>query len=81
MHVICGHLHVFGGFCASTDLDRLDGSASSVLPEDFDHLVLRQRRRETQQQTGGDWRAEKVMDEASREDRTGSQRRGGEVLT
>lgn len=69
MHVICGPLGVFRGFClfnanapsgASTDLHRLDGSSSSVLPEDFDHLVLRQRHRETQQQAGGDWRAEKV---------------------
>lgn len=45
---------------AGSDLHRLDGSSSSVLPEDLDHLVLRQRLREMKHQTGGDWRIEKV---------------------
>lgn len=61
-------------FWPSSDLHRLDGSAPSVLPEDLNHLVLRQRLREPEQQTGGDWRAEKVtgggVNEASREDST-----------
>lgn len=43
-----------------SDLYCLDGSSSSVLPEDFDHLVLRQRHWEMKQQTGSDCRAEKV---------------------
>lgn len=76
VHVSSRDLHVFKGFSLfvrtpeghlnwkniwpGSDLHRLDGSSSSVLPEYFDHLVLCQRHWEMKQQTGGDWRAEKV---------------------
>lgn len=60
-----------------SDLHCLDGSSSSVLPEDLDHLVLRQRLRETKQQTGGDWRAEKVRGRRERSQQGGVDRRRG----
>lgn len=60
-----------------SDLHCLDGSSSSVLPEDLDHLVLRQCLRETKQQTGGDWRAEKVRGRRERSQQGGVDWRRG----
>lgn len=86
VHVIRGHLPRYRtslpfSMPTPTDLHRLDGSAPSVLPEDFDGLVLCQRHRETKQQAGGDWKGRKGQREAGMKppERTGLGYRGGKA--